>query len=154
MKAWYFSNNDCRLRYGDNRPIAPGIVHKVSCKPVLCNAGLHGSKRIIDALRYAPGGYVWRVDLSGDMVIGDDKIAATRREYLWGYDASGVLRRFARLCALDWDVRWDSVWDAAWASVRASAWDSAWDVGWDSAWDAAWDDQNRRLYRMIMRGHD
>ena len=84
MKAWYFSSEDRKLRYGDNRIIKAGLTHKVTCKPVLCEAGLHGSKRIIDALFYAPGPVVWRVELGGDMAIGDDKISATERHYLWG----------------------------------------------------------------------
>jgi hypothetical protein len=168
--AWYFSTTDNRLRYGDNRLIRAGITHKVKCKPILCEEGLHGSKRIIDALSYAPGPVVWRVELSGDMDVGTDKVAATERTYLWGYDASDVLQRFARMCALDVVHLWDapdivveylktgdeSLRDAAWAAARdtvgAAAWATAGDAAWDAAWDAARDKQNRRLTSMIVRG--
>jgi hypothetical protein len=108
MKAWYFSNTNCRLRYDDNRKIKAGATHTVDCEPILCESGLHGSIDIRAALTYAPGPYIWRVNLSGDIVRGDDKLVATSREYLWGYDATEVLRKFARLCALDVIHLWDA----------------------------------------------
>jgi hypothetical protein len=108
MKAWYFSGKDCRLRYGDNRKIEAGFLHTVDYKPILCEQGLHGSKRILDALEYAPGPVVWRVELTGDVVVGRDKLVATNREYQWGYDATEVLRQFARKCALDVIHLWDA----------------------------------------------
>ncbi len=101
MKAWYFSNSDCRLRHGDNRIIKAGITHTVDCEPILCKQGLHGSVNILDALSYARGPRIWRVELNGNVIKSDDKAAATERPYLWGYDATDVLRHFARLCALD-----------------------------------------------------
>lgn len=165
MKAWYFSNSDCRLGYGDGRQIKAGVTHSVNRAPVLCRYGLHGSVNILDALRYAPGPYVWRVNLSGNMDIGSDKIAATSRTYLWGMDATNVMKKFSRLCALDvvhlWDapdavIRYlktgdDSIKDAAWDAARNAAWAAAWDAAlaaarnaarnaaWDAARDAAWD---------------
>jgi hypothetical protein len=149
MKAWYFSGKDCRLRYGDDRKIEAGAFHTVDYKPILCEQGLHGSKRILDALSYAPGPVVWRVKLTGDVVVGDDKVAATNREYQWGYDATEVLRRFARKCALDVIHLWDapdvvvqylktgdeSLRAATWAAARAAAW-AAWAAA-DAAGDAA-----------------
>lgn|GEM_PF-1068147 len=166
MKAWYFSQNDCKLQYGDGRTIKAGVTHTVACEPILCKQGLHGSVKPLDALEYAPGGMVWRVDLGGDMVIGDDKIAATERKYLWGYDATPILRKFARLCALDVIDMWDApdvviqylktgnddlrvvaraaerdARAAAWTDARAAdraAW-AAWDAWWDAALTTAWD---------------
>lgn len=38
---WYFSAEDCKLRYNDGRLIEVGITHKVDCLPVLCERGLH-----------------------------------------------------------------------------------------------------------------
>ena len=152
MKAWYFSSEDRKLRYGDNRIIKAGLTHKVTCKPVLCEVGLHGSKRIIDALSYAPGPVVWRVELGGEMAIGDDKISATERRYLWGFDATDLLRKFARKCALNvihlWDapdvvVRYLKTGDE---NLRAAARDAA----RTEAWDAALKKQNNRLTSMIM----
>ena len=178
--AWHFSKADRKLNYGDSREIIEGTTHRIDwpwtdrngmvwAGPSACNAGLHGSKKIIDALQYAPGPVVWRVELSGQMDISDDKIAASDRRYLWGYDTNDVLRTFARRCALDvihlWDApdvvtrylktgdeslrdaAWaaaraavrDAAWAAAWAAARAAAWDAAWAAAWAAAWDAAWD---------------
>ena len=149
MKAWYFNQNNCRLRYDDNRIIKAGVTHKVDCEPVLCEQGLHGSKNVLDALSYAPGSHIWRVELGGIVVEDNDKTVATERTYLWGYDAADVLRHFARLCALDvihlWDapdvvVRYLKTGDESLrAAARAAAWDTAWDTAWAAAWDAAGD---------------
>ena len=79
MKAWYFSAEDRCLRYGDGRLIKPGTTHKVDCDPALCNAGLHASVNIMDALGYAPGPILWRVQLGGTIVTGGDKACATER---------------------------------------------------------------------------
>ena len=152
IKAWYFSGVDCRLRYEDDRPIVTGETHTVDCKPILCKSGLHGSIRPLDAIQYAPGPVVWRVELSGDMDVGDDKIAATERKYLWGYDATDILRSFARECALDVVHLWDapeavvlylktgdeSLRAAALAAALASALDAAWAAAWAAALDVAW----------------
>ena len=135
MKAWYFSDTSCLLRYGDEREIKAGITHTVDCEPVMCQSGLHGSISILDALQYAPGPYVWRVELGGEIVKGSDKTVATERTYLWGCDATEVLSQFARLCALDVIHLWDApdvvvrflktgdatLRDAAWDAARAAA---------------------------------
>ena len=107
MKAWYFSQDNCRLRYGDDSIIKAGKTHKVNCKPILCEQGLHGSVDIRDALDYAPAAYIWRVELGGEIVKGDDKAVATHRTYLWGYNATDVLWHCARLNALDVADNWD-----------------------------------------------
>ena len=159
MKAWYFSQDNKKLRFDDNRTIKAGITHKVKCKPVLCKSGLHGSKKIIDALEYAPGNVVWRVKLSGDIVHGDDKSVATERGYLWGYDASDVLRHFARLCALDVVQLWDAPDivvkylktgnEDMWAAARDAAWAAARDAAWDAARDAAGDAQSDIIREVV-----
>jgi hypothetical protein len=144
MKAWYFSGKDCRLRYGDNRKIEAGFFHTVDYKPILCERGLHGSKRILDALEYAPGPVVWRVKLSGDVVAGDNKVAATNREYQWGYDATEVLRQFARKCALDVIHLWDApdlvvqYLKTGDESLRAAARDAAGAAAGAAARTASW----------------
>jgi len=160
MKAWYFSTNAKRLRYGDNRVIRKGITHKVKLDDdhqlSPCSYGLHASKSVFDALEYAPGSYVWRVDLRGQIEVGDNKVCAESRTYLWGFDAEDVLRRFARKCALDVIHLWNppqivvdylntsdeslraAAWDAAWDAARAADWDVAQDAAQDAAWAAAW----------------
>ena len=108
MKAWHFTGANKRLRHGDGRDIKSGRTLKVQGSLAMCNYGLHASKRLIDALRYAPGTYVWRVELGGDIVRDDDKFVASERTALWGYDATDVLRAFARRCALDVVGLWDA----------------------------------------------
>ena len=170
VKAWYFSKEPKRLRYGDDRKIILGDTHEVCCEPELCERGLHGSVRLIDALDYAPGPIIWRVELSGKMDIGDDKIAATKRTYIaGGVNIEHILRRFARKCALDvanlcdaQDVVIeylktgnDGIADAARAAVWDAVWDAAWAAAWAAARGAAWDElrnkQNKRLTSMVTR---
>ncbi len=83
--AWYFSDESRTLRHGDGREIALGVTHSIEGgDPKLYERGLHGSVRILDALKFAPGPVVYRVELSGKMDVGADKIAATRRRYIAG----------------------------------------------------------------------
>ena len=173
MKAWYFSDESRRLRYGDGREIAVGVTHTVDCVPVLCKSGLHASVRAIDALEYAPGPIIWRVELGGTINHENDKCAATKRTYVaGGVDATETLRAFARACALDVVHLWDapqvvkdylvtgdeslraSAWAAAsWAAARAAArgaaMASAWAAARDAARGAARDAQNARLESML-----
>jgi len=100
MKAYYFGTKDRQLRYGDNRHIMIDRTHKVDGPPILCEHGLHGSIKAMDALRYAPGPILYEVELSGQLDIGDDKIAATERKYLRSFDATDLLREFARRQAM------------------------------------------------------
>jgi len=172
MKYYYFSNKEKRLAYGDNRKIKLGTTHKVKGEPILCEHGLHASKRIIDALNYAPDSVLWIVELGGKVVHDDDKSVATERTYVGGgIDVTDTLRKFARMCALDvvhlWDCppivleglktgneeirqearAWASAW--AWASARASASASA--SARASARASAWAKQNRRLAQMVSK---
>ncbi|MBP6364389.1 MAG: hypothetical protein KA329_12820 [Novosphingobium sp.] len=181
MKAWYFSEVSCRLRHGDNRPIAAGVTHEVAGEPVLCERGLHASVRPIDALWYAPGPMIWRVELGGTIVKGDDKLCATERTYLWGFDATAMLREFARKCALDVIHLWaapevvktylktgdESIRAAAGDAARAAAGDAAGAAAraaagaaaraaagaaaWAAAGAAAGGGQNKRLMSLIRK---
>ena len=154
MLAWHFTRTDCRLGFDDGRLVVPGETLTHDGDLVLCKQGLHASRRIMDALRWAPGPYVWRVRLSGDRLNDSDKMVATERTALWGFDATDTLRLFARRCALDvlhlWDppdvvVRYlktgdESIRDAAgvaWADARGAARGAARDAAWDAARAAA-----------------
>jgi hypothetical protein len=133
----------------------------------MCQRGFHGSIKPLDALHYAPGNYISIRELSGEIIIGDDKVVASECVHIAGFNGEEMLRKFARLCALDvihlWDAAWDAaraavgdavwvaardaVWDAAWDAARAAAWDAAraavgdavWAAARDAVWDAAWD---------------
>ena len=175
---WWFSENSKKLGYGDNRVIRIGRTHKVNGKPVLCKHGLHASKKIIDALQYARGNIIWKVKLDGIVIHDNDKSVATKRIYLdGGINAEEILRKFARMCALDVIYLWDappivieylktgdeSKREAARAAARAAARDAARDAAWaagsaardawaaarGAAWDAARDAAEKKQNKRL-----
>ena len=98
---WHFTKVDRILGYDDGREIVAGETLIFKGEPVLCEKGLHAYKNLLDACSYAPGPYIWRVELSGEVIHGSDKSVATKRKALWGYDAAEVLKEFSRKVALD-----------------------------------------------------
>ena len=110
MKGWHFLRKDRQLRYGDNRIVEAGETYSVpDDRPLeLCEYGLHASRRLTDALGYAPGSIICRVQLIGKRIDGDDKSVAYRRRVDWMFDATDVLCQFARRCALDVIHLWDA----------------------------------------------
>ena len=97
--GWHFCAEDKRLGYGDGRLIIEGETLRVEGDPELCAHGLHSSERLIDALKYAPGPILCRVELSDGIVRGDDKAVARERKTLWMFDATNALRDFAATVA-------------------------------------------------------
>jgi hypothetical protein len=97
--AWHFCGDTLR----DGRPIPPDgewLVHDGEVIP--CQSGLHASERIIDALKYAPGSTICRVEVRGDIKYHDNnKLAGRERRILWRVDGEQLLHKFARQCALD-----------------------------------------------------
>jgi hypothetical protein len=183
ITGWYFAPQNNNLGYGDDREISVGITHEVDGEIIPCKRGLHLSKRPIDALQYASGPIIYRVKGYGTVIPhGDpiDKYACSRREYIaGGVDASGVLRQFARECALgvihlwgapeivvqylntgDEEIR-SAAWYTAWSAARSAAGFAAWSAAWSAAGDAAgsavwpaarsaaWDAQNKRLVKLL-----
>ena len=159
--AWHFVGDTLR----DGRPIPPDGQWLVHEGPVeMCECGLHASKRLFDALRYAPGNTICRVGVRDIIDRDRDKIVARRRVILWRLDAGDTLRAFARRAALSVIHLWDapnvvrqyletgdeSLRDAAGAAARAAARDAAWNAARaaarnaarnaakDAAWYAAW----------------
>jgi hypothetical protein len=99
MEGWQFCRDDMRLGLNDGLHIRVGRTLKVEGEPVLCDHGLHASKRIIDALTYAGGNIICRVELGGKIVCGSSLAAATERTVLWMLDAETLLHEFACRCA-------------------------------------------------------
>jgi hypothetical protein len=113
ITGWWFAPEDKKLGNGDGRKIRLGTTHKVKGAIIPCARGLHLSKRIIDALIYASGPIIYKVEGSGDVVPHDvrpvDKYACSERTYIaGGIDVSDILRKFARLCALDVIHLWNA----------------------------------------------
>ena len=168
LLGWHFCAEDRKLGYCDGREIIEGETLRVEGNPVLCEQGLHASQRVNDALRYAPGPILCRVELSDGIVRGDDKAVARERKTLWMFDATNALRDFAatvaenallaeRAAGREPDPR-------SWAVVQAvrdmlagkigkeelaAARDAARADAWADALDAALDAQNILLLQII-----
>ena len=169
--AWHFLQPDGRIRtYGrmhTKRPkIEVGRTYTVRPPIELCGNGLHASKTVWQALSYAQSSLISRVEMGGEIRMGDDKMCATRRTVLAIGDIEAILHEFScrvaedaltvakvedkrSLAAIETKRRWlkgeatdeelDAARDAAWAAARAAARDAAWDAAWDAARAAAWD---------------
>ena len=175
--GWHFLGADKRLRhddeYSDGRPVVVGEwmaaqMPEGYTAPVLCESGMHASKRAIDALRYAPGPILCRVELRGELAEGTDKATAIERRVLWMADADRMLREFAIWCAeqaIETVAKLDGLTDldrkaldagrecnrigrlyldgkasaAAWGAASDAASAAAWAAAWGAAWDAARD---------------
>jgi hypothetical protein len=96
--AWHFLSDGARMRDGKTIATA-GLVCTVEPPLIPCKNGLHGSIRPSDALQYAPGAWVQRVQHSGEIVRDDDKLCSTVRKSLWIADAARTLHEFAIWCA-------------------------------------------------------
>lgn len=149
LYVYHFVGNTLR----DGRPVPPDGEWLVHDGPaVLCESGLHASRRPWHALQYAPGETLCLVEVA-DIVEEDiDKLVARRRRIIRRVDLTADLRRFARACARDvlhlWDApdvvrRYLETGDEA---LRAVAWDAAREAARDAACavreaaaDAAWD---------------
>ena len=172
---WHFSTADRCLRYGDGREIVAGQTLKVEGPLRMCECGLHACERLIDALQYAPGAYVWFVELSGEVLHGSDKSVATERTAMWGYDATEVLKEFSRRVALEavqkhWDEakfgafpdvvkKWletgdESLRFAAWSAARSAARSAAESAAESAAWSATRSTHNEVLTDMIIAGRE
>jgi hypothetical protein len=99
MLAWHFLREDRKLRYPPYTLVEVGQKSTVEPPLELCEWGLHASKRAIDALNYAPGSMACQVELSGEILEGDDKVCATERTVLKMIDATNTLHEFACWCA-------------------------------------------------------
>ena len=161
--AWHFVAS--KLRDGRAIPRV-GSVLKQSGDIILCENGLHGSVRILDAPQYAPYETKWicRTEHRGVIVEhGNNKLASSERVILWKVEADPILRKFARMCALDVIHLWDApdivkkylktgkeeYRAAAWAAAGAAAGTAARDASGAAVIAAARAAQNTRLTRLV-----
>jgi len=96
--AWHWAANDLLTRHSQEE-IAPGETLVAKGNIELCKNGMHASLDALDALAYAPGQMLCRVELSGEIIKGNDKLCARARKVLWVFDARELLHEFACLCA-------------------------------------------------------
>jgi len=171
ITGWHFAGSALR----DGRPLPKDgewLIHEGEI--VMCETGLHASRRVIDALQYAPGSTICRVTCRGVVAEHEnDKLVCRERRIDWRIEnGDDVLRSFARKAALSViHLLWDApdvvrryletgdealraaAWDAAWAAARAAAWDAAWDAARAAAWDAKRSEFNTLLEQMLTDEH-
>jgi hypothetical protein len=156
--AWHFTGNTLR----DGSPIpAIGETLVFPHKVEMCRSGYHWSLKPHQALKFAPGATLHKVNFGGYVEIGDEKGVSSERTIIASIDATYLLRRFAADQALGVSHLWDmpkvvhdylttldesereaardAVRDAARVDARSYAWCAAWDAAWCAALDAAWD---------------
>ena len=98
--AFHFSNKSGNLGFGDGREIRVGETLSVDCKPKLCEIGLHGSQSVVDALGYASGARLWKVEIWGNVDCGDDKLCGNNRRAVVDYgEILPIIVEFAKWCS-------------------------------------------------------
>ncbi len=160
MRKLYYHFTSNKLR--DGRPIPPTnewLVHEGEV--IMCTSGLHASEQPYDALQYAPGHILHRVELDDVIDTQDDKVVARRRKIVATIDAAELLHAFARKQALSVIHLWNcpaitkqyletgdvsmqyaaqnaarSAADVAQNAARSAA-DAAWSAAQYAAWHAA-----------------
>jgi hypothetical protein len=75
---------------------------------IMCEYGLHASKHPYDALSYAPGFTLCRVELDGTIIRQNNKLCASERRIIARIDAKALCLQFARDCATDVLPLWDA----------------------------------------------
>ncbi len=167
IRCWHFLQDDKRLRWGTKEVVKVGKTYTAEGPLVMCENGMHGSRRLIDALQYAPGAVLCKVVIWGEVEEQDDKLVGRHRKVLAMVDATKMLHEaachFAEEALTFSKCTDERSWNAikvkrAWlkgkatdkelAAARAAARDAAWAAAWDvvvwvvardAAWDAAWD---------------
>jgi hypothetical protein len=163
--GWHFVGNTLR----DGSPVpANGVTLKHTDELIMCEAGLHYSRSAFDALQYAPGPVLCRVEMGGVIPYTGDKGCGSERTIIARHDVTNILRRFAKDQAKSVLHLWDApqvvvdylnsdteelrdtarfasrlvAWDTARDASRLAAWDTARLAARDAArlaaWDAAW----------------
>ncbi len=151
MRKLYYHFTSNKLR--DGRPIPPTnewLVHEGEV--IMCTSGLHASEQPYDALQYAPGHILHRVELDDVIDTQDDKVVARRRKIVATIDAAELLHAFARKQALSVIHLWNcpaitkqyletgdvSMQYAAWSAARSAAQYAAQNAARSAAGAAAW----------------
>ena len=151
--AWHFVGDTLR----DGKPIPQDGIwlhHEGTC--VMCKSGLHASRRILDALVYAPGATICRVECAD--IVGEEKnkLVAKSRKILWRINGEEVLRAFAEQQSLSSLYKaGPSSWSAANCAVRNKCWGVCWNERTSKEmWDAARnveDESNATLTQMVLK---
>ncbi len=102
--AWHFVDETLK----DGAPVPADGERLAHDGPVsLCEGGLHASEQVLDALKFAPGNIICRVECDDVGERQSDKFVCGARTIVWRIDGEEVLRAFARKVALDVAEFWD-----------------------------------------------
>ena len=136
---WETNSGSIKTKVGDTYHVEPPIK--------ICSHGLHGSRKVLDALGYSNGQILTLCEVWGEFDEQSDKIVAEYRRPLWGKDISPELNEWAccnaevaLLIAEVEDPRSWNVIEAKRAWLRGEISDEELDTAraWAAAWDAAW----------------
>ena len=92
--AWHWSDG-MACRY-DGRPIVTGGTLRVEGRASALPAWPPRKRWLLDSLAYAPGTTLHQVRLSGEILRGADKLAASERTVLWTVDMREPLLEWSR----------------------------------------------------------
>ena len=92
--AWHFLHESGRLQYDDNRKPKKGRRLRTKSRRAImvCQNGMHASKVIGNALKYAPGAILCRVKIEGEIAHDCDKLAGRYRTILEMIDFAPYLK--------------------------------------------------------------
>jgi len=112
--AWHMVDRSKKMLFSPYTKMRPGETYSVpegeeSIPIRLCRWGLHASLLLLDALNYHAGPIVQRVECSGHVVFGGDKLVATRRRVLWDMDAEWCFHEYALDLASEWMADDDNI---------------------------------------------
>ena len=142
--AYHFVGKTLR----DGRPIPKnGVWLEHDGELSMCNTGLHASIDPFDALQYAPGNTLCRVVVGGKIIVGDDKLVASRRKIIKRINGQKLMRQFACECALSVAHLWDM--PPVVREYLTTRKESLRDAARDATWDAARDAQRKRFNAMV-----
>jgi hypothetical protein len=170
IDCWHFIRDDRTLAH-QSPPllVEPGFIYGEPAGEIeICRFGMHGSRRVYDALDYAKSSTLCRVRIWGDVQEHADKLVGRYREVLAIRDIASELRLWGCWCIRNTPISggrtvWDLLADprsrnsvevaerfalgeatceelgAAWAAARDAAGAAAWAAARDAARGAAWD---------------
>lgn len=147
--AWHFTNG---MKLRDGRPLVVGKTYEHVGSIRICESGLHASIRAIDALDYAPGATISRVELYGIETTQRDKIVCRSRRVIACADASKTILLWSAECALTalltadaTDQRLFDAIEVVFEYCRTGTWTSEMTAARAAAVAAAWDEMNSTL---------
>ena len=157
---WETDSGSIKTKVGETYHVEPPIE--------ICSHGLHGSRKVLDAIVYSCGPILTLCEVWGEFDEQSDKVVAEFRRPLWGKDISPELNEWAccnaevalLVAEVDDPRSWAAIeakraWlrgeisdeelgaarDAASAAARDAARAAARAAARDAAWSAAWDAQ-------------